>query len=131
MSRAATVSGRMILYNESPLDFKAVNSLFSAKFPNVIMDDRSIAKGSASGIKLADIYRRSSRIIPVPSPLPIKSSRYFQKNCITSINIEIASVTTNGPAKDFILNKVNFFKELSFCKFNCNNRTNVENQGKV
>ena len=47
-------SGFMILYNESPLDFRAVNSLFSERFPKVIKDESKIANGRARGIKLAE-----------------------------------------------------------------------------
>ena len=43
------------LYNERPLDFSAVSSLFSDKFPSVIIDDKSIASGNANGIRLAEI----------------------------------------------------------------------------
>jgi hypothetical protein len=93
----------MIRYKESPLDFNAVNSLFSERFPKVIMDESKIANGSARGIKLADIYNNNSRITNVPSPFPMRSSRYFQKNCMTNMNMEIARVTRKGPAKDRML----------------------------
>ena len=46
----------------------------------------------------------------VLKPLPIKSSMYFHKNCMTSMNIEIASVTKNGPAKVRILKTYSRFK---------------------
>ena len=48
------VSGLIILYNDNPLDFSAVSSLFSEKFPKVISDEISIDRGSANGIKLAE-----------------------------------------------------------------------------
>ena len=48
------MSGRIILYNDNPEDLSAVNSLFSARFPKVIIDDNNIARGSAKGIKLAE-----------------------------------------------------------------------------
>ena len=54
MANTTTMSGLNILYKDSPLDFNAVSSLFSDKLPNVIMDDRRIARGSANGIKLAE-----------------------------------------------------------------------------
>lgn len=50
-----TVNGRMIRSREKPLDFRAVSSLFSAKFPKVIKDESKIANGKAKGIKLAEI----------------------------------------------------------------------------
>ena len=48
------VNGFMILYNESPLDFRAVSSLFSEKLPKVIREEISIDRGSAKGIRLAE-----------------------------------------------------------------------------
>jgi hypothetical protein len=47
--------GLRILYRDNPLDFSAVSSLFSERFPNVMIDDNSIARGSANGIRLADM----------------------------------------------------------------------------
>lgn len=44
----------MIRNKERPEDFSAVSSFFSAKFPNVMMDEKRTAKGKASGIKVAD-----------------------------------------------------------------------------
>ena len=48
------VKGLIILYNDKPLDFNAVSSFFSDKFPKVISDDSKIANGKAKGIKLAE-----------------------------------------------------------------------------
>ena len=49
-----TIKGRIILYRDKPLDFKAVNSLFSEKLPKVIKEEINMDMGSASGIRLAD-----------------------------------------------------------------------------
>jgi hypothetical protein len=52
-------------------------------------------------------------------PLPIKSSMYFQKNCITNINMEIQKVTRNGPIKDRILKtykRFNFYNKKMECE---------------
>ena len=103
INNTTPVKGLKILYNDKPDDFNAVNSLFSAKFPIVMMEDKSIARGKAKGIKLAETKNRSSKITPTPIPFPIKSSMYFQKNCMISMNMEIQNVTTKGPAKDLIL----------------------------
>ena len=54
MSKTTKNNGRVIRYNESPLDLSAVNSFFSDKFPNVIRDESKIASGKARGIRLAD-----------------------------------------------------------------------------
>lgn len=97
-------------YSDKPEDFSAVNSLFSAKFPMVMIEDKSIASGNAKGIKLAETKNKSSRITVILIPLPIKSSIYFQKNCMINMNMEIQKVTTNGPAKDLILKTYSRFK---------------------
>jgi hypothetical protein len=49
-----TVNGRMIRIKENPLAFRAVNSLFSAKFPKVMREESKMDKGRANGIKLAE-----------------------------------------------------------------------------
>lgn len=54
MKTTTVTSGRMILNNDKPEDFNAVNSLFSARFPNVMIELSKIARGKASGIKLAE-----------------------------------------------------------------------------
>ena len=110
INNTTTISGRMILYKESPEDFSAVNSLFSARFPKVIMEDKSIAKGRANGIKLAETYRSNSKIIETSNPFPMRSSMYFQKNCMINMNMEIINVTINGPMNERILNTYKRFK---------------------
>jgi hypothetical protein len=49
-----TIKGRMMRNKEKPLDFRAVSSLCSAKLPKVMSEESKMAKGRASGIKLAD-----------------------------------------------------------------------------
>jgi hypothetical protein len=44
----------MIFNRDKPLDFNAVNSLLSAMFPKVIKEDSRMARGKASGIRLAE-----------------------------------------------------------------------------
>jgi hypothetical protein len=44
----------MIRIKENPLAFRAVNSLFSAKFPKVMREESKMDKGRANGIKLAE-----------------------------------------------------------------------------
>ena len=46
--------GNNVLSNEFPALLIATNSLFSPRFPNVIIDDNSTAKGSASGVILTE-----------------------------------------------------------------------------
>ena len=54
MKITTTVSGLIILYNDKPLDFRAVSSLLSAKLPKVIKEESKMASGKAKGIKLAE-----------------------------------------------------------------------------
>ena len=105
MKITTTVSGLIILYNDKPLDFRAVSSLLSAKLPKVIKEESKMASGKAKGIKLAETYNSNSRITQILNPLPIKSSMYTQKNCIIRMNIEITNVIRNGPIKDRMLNR--------------------------
>jgi hypothetical protein len=69
------------------------------------MEDKSIANGRANGISEAETKNNNSRITKTPKPLPIKSSMYFQKNCMINMNMEIQKVTTKGPIKDRILKR--------------------------
>jgi len=68
-----------------------------------MIDESKIAKGSASGIKLAETKNNNSKITVIEIPFPIKSSMYFHKNCRININIEIQNVTIKGPAKERML----------------------------
>jgi hypothetical protein len=49
-----TVNGRRILKSDMPADFNAFNSLFSAMFPIVMIEESKIANGNAKGIILAE-----------------------------------------------------------------------------
>jgi len=49
----------MILKRESPDDFIAVNSKFSARLPNVIIEPNNIASGITKGTMVADEYMRN------------------------------------------------------------------------
>ena len=104
-----TNKGRSILLNDSPEDLSAVSSLFSAKLPVVMMEESKTVSGNARGIKPALMYTINSRITLNPNPLPIKSSMYFQKNCIRRMNKDTSRVATKGPKNDFKLNKYSLF----------------------
>ena len=47
-------NGNNVLIKEIPELLIAVNSLFSPKFPKVIIEDRRTANGSASGVILTE-----------------------------------------------------------------------------
>jgi hypothetical protein len=48
------VKGLRIRNKDNPEDLRAVNSLFSARFPSVMIELRRMARGRASGIRLAE-----------------------------------------------------------------------------
>ena len=75
-----------------PEDFNAINSDFSERFPIVIIEDNNTAKGSAIGTSVHEAYINNSKINDISNPFPIKSSMYFQRNCINNIKITIENV---------------------------------------
>ena len=67
------------------------------------------AIGSAKGTNLAIEYIINSLTCPISKPLPIKSSIYFHRNCISRINKTISKEIMNGARKDLIKYKFIFF----------------------
>ena len=49
-----TSIGRITLNSDIPDDFKAVSSLFSARFPKVMIEENRTANGKASGMSVAE-----------------------------------------------------------------------------
>ena len=100
--------------NGCPNEFMAVISDLSANPPINIMEANKTANGRAKGIKVMLEYHNNSSIIFNSSPFPIKSSIYFQRNCIKRINITTENVNRNGRIKD---EKINFLKifTLNLC----------------
>ena len=105
MKIVTKTNGIIIRGREIPADFIASNSLFSPKFPSVISDARSVAKGSAMGTSPAEAYTSNSTITFHSSPLPTKSSIYFQRNCIKRMNMAMKKVITSGPRYDLSMNR--------------------------
>ena len=104
-----TINGLIILNREIPADFRASNSFFSPKLPNAIMEASSTDNGRARGTQLADAYKRSSKMIFDSSPLPIKSSTYSHRNCMSSMSIQIIKLSRNGPLnEDMIIHPILF-----------------------
>ena len=75
-----------------PDDFKAINSDFSERLPNVIIEDNKTESGKAIGTSVQEAYNNNSKIKNKSNPFPIKSSIYFHKNCIKSIKMIIEKV---------------------------------------
>ena len=96
MSSMVTTSGRKILKMESPADFNAVNSLRSESDPNAMIDATKMASGRARFTKRAEAYIINSAMTQGASPLPIRSSAYTQRNCMSNMNNATGMVTANG-----------------------------------
>ena len=99
-----------------PIEFRAVNSDFSDKFPVSIIEANKTDKGRAMGINVIVEYHNSSRIIYHSNPLPIKSSIYFQRNCINKMVMTIEKVRKNGRIKAEKINFLNIFKSNPILK---------------
>ena len=65
--------GRMNLIRGMPAALIAMSSKLSPKFPKVMMDEKSNAKGNAVVKVLTDTSPMSSRIVNKSNPLPTKS----------------------------------------------------------
>ena len=102
-------SGLIKRRNEMPEDFIATSSKFSPMLPNVIIDARRMLNGKASGTRVVDIYTSNWMIVQMFIPLPMSSSIYSQKNCITKTKRDIKKVTINGPTKLRMINMSSFF----------------------
>ena len=100
--------GFITLKSDIPEDFIEVNSLLSARFPMVIIEENSTAIGSANGIRPADTKNINFSITLKSTPFPMISSMYFHTNCINKNNMAITSVITKGPMKDLIINVLIF-----------------------
>jgi hypothetical protein len=104
--------GFITLKSDIPEDFIEVNSLLSAKFPIVIMDENKTAIGRAKGMRFADVKSNSFNTIWKSTPFPMISSMYFHTNCINKNSMAITKVITKGPMKDLIINVLIFLIKI-------------------
>lgn len=104
-----TNKGRMNRVKEIPAALMATNSNFSPRFPKVMIDEKSNAKGKAIGTQNKATNPTNFKTVMRSSPLPTKSSIYNQKNCMVKTNKEIAKAAIKGPIKDRIINMSSFF----------------------
>ena len=88
-----------------PIELIAVISDLSASPPTSIIDASNTASGNAIGMSVILEYINNSKIISISKPLPIKSSIYFQRNCINKISITTEKLRTKGRRNDV---KINF-----------------------
>jgi hypothetical protein len=87
----------------------ATNSKVSPRFPKVIIDESSMARGSARGTSVAQTYKMNLAMVNISRPLPTISSIYNQKNCSTSTNNVIKKVAINGPMNALRMSWSSFF----------------------
>ena len=106
----------MIYVKGFPIEFIAVNSEFSDRLPVNIIDANKIANGSAMGIKVMLEYHSNSMIIFNSNPFQIKSSIYFQRNCINKMVMTIEKVRKNGRIKAEKIYFLNIFKSNPILK---------------
>ena len=86
---------------EIPLDLAEVSSEFSPNLPIVMILLRSIASGSALGIRVEEVYQINRNKFSVSMPLPMRSSIQTHKNCMMSTNHANKNVIINGPTYCF------------------------------
>ena len=65
-----------------------------------MMEATSTARGNARLTKRAEANTMSLRMIHASSPLPINSSAYTHKNCMSKMNSATGNVTAKGPKND-------------------------------
>lgn len=98
----------MNLVREIPAALMATSSNFSPKFPNVMIEEKSNAKGNAMGTQNNATKPTNFKTVTKSKPFPTKSSIYNQKNCMVSTNREIAKAAIKGPINDRIINMSSF-----------------------
>jgi hypothetical protein len=98
--------------NGMPADLMAMSSKLSPKFPNVMIEEKSNAKGMAVVNILIDTRPTNFKMMNVSNPFPTKSSIYSQKNCMVSTNIEIVNAAKKGPIKALRISMSNFLNKI-------------------
>ena len=99
----------MNLNNGMPEDLMATNSKLSPSLPNVIIDESKMAIGNASITMVALAYKINLERVNISSPLPTRSSIYFQMVCIINTNKAIKNVAIKGQKKALRISLSNFF----------------------
>src|SRR5688572_16487605 len=124
LKRTAThINGRIKRSNEIPDDLIATSSKLSPRLPKVIIDEIRMAMGMARVSMEALTYHKNFPMVIKSSPLPTRSSRYFQSPCIIKTKKAIKNVMMNGPIKDLRMSLSNFFimEAGAVMKINCSN----------
>ena len=105
-------SGRIKRTKGMPADLMAMSSKLSPRFPNVMIEEKSKAKGMAVVNMLIDTRPTNFKMMNVSNPFPTKSSMYSQKNCMVSTNIEIVNAAKKGPIKALRISMSNFLNKI-------------------
>src|SRR6185369_5573817 len=95
--------------NEIPEDLMATSSKLSPRLPKVMIEEIRMAMGMASVSKEELMYHKNFPMVHRSSPLPTRSSIYFQRFCIISTKKAMKNVTMNGPRNDLMMSLSNFF----------------------
>ena len=74
MNTEAIITGSMILDTDTPAALRAISSLFSPMLPMVIIEERRVARGIASGKMVQLPQNRNSAMTLKPRPFPTSSS---------------------------------------------------------
>ena len=100
---------------EIPAALMAVNSELSPKLPNVMSDDRRMARGNAWGTSMSPMYQKNCAMTSMVSPFPIRSSMYLHKNCIINTNWQMKKVPMKSKPNCLAINMFNFLiRSISF-----------------
>ena len=105
-------SGRIKRISGIPAALMAMSSKLSPKFPKVMIEEKSKAKGRAVVKVLTETRPTNCKIVRRSKPLPTKSSMYNQKNCMVSTKVEIVSAAKKGPMKPLRISMSNFLNKM-------------------
>lgn len=114
MIQVITIKERKACNNDIPAALIAVSSELSPKFPNVIKEERRIARGKACGTIINPMYQKNCARAVIGIPLPIRSSTYRHKNCIISTNWQMKKVPAKSSPNCLARNISNFFMRSIF-----------------
>lgn len=101
---------------EIPELFMAVSSKCSPRFPKVISEDSSTARGKATGVMLMLKYIINSAKTLKPRSFPTNSSKYLSIYWVSSMKTTTRNVRIKGPIKDCKINLSNFFIIVTRCR---------------
>ena len=108
MNTDSTISERKDCMSDMPAALMAVSSELSPRFPYVMSEDSSMARGKACGTSIRLMYQKNCANISIERPFPISSSIYRHRNCIISTNWQMKNVPTKSRPNCREINISNF-----------------------